>query len=276
MNRKELDPQSSPRAAFGSQLRSSREARGWSQAELAERIKCSASYVSAVETGRKSTSLKFAKSADAALGTGQTLELMWIGARRRGFIEGFPEHAAQETRAVEIRIFEPNRIPGLLQTLDYAAAIEAAGVARAGATQEQADERLKFLTTRQRLLKREMPPLIHAVIAENCLRQPIGGAKTMGAQLDHLVALAARPQVIIQVAPFRMAELVPFTAVMTLLTFADRSVVGYAESADEGHVVRREKTISAWERAYHQLQVEALTQAASLTLISKAREELQS
>ncbi|KJK57398.1 helix-turn-helix domain-containing protein [Saccharothrix sp. ST-888] len=274
MNRKTLDPASSPRAAFGSQLRSSREARGWSQGELAARMRYSDSYISAVETGSKTTSLKFAKAADLALRTGQTLELMWLGLRRKGFIEGFPEHAAQEARATEIRIFEPNMVPGLLQTRAYAAALEAAAVQRGSITPDQADERVRFLATRQRLLKRDAPPLIHAIMDESCIRRRVGSAQTMRAQLEHLAEAAARPDVVLQVAPFELAEHAPFRALLTLLTFADRSVVGYTESVEQGYVVRKDETVRAWERAYDRLQVEALSRAASLDLIRKVREEL--
>ena len=70
----------------------------------------------------------------------------------------------------------------------------------------------------------------------------------MGAQLDHLVVMARRPHVIVQVAPFGLAEFVPFRAFVTLLTFADRSVFGYTESAEEGNVVRHDETVRAWEK----------------------------
>ncbi|MFJ2579463.1 Scr1 family TA system antitoxin-like transcriptional regulator [Kitasatospora aureofaciens] len=274
MNRKELDPTSSPRESFGALLRSSREAVRWTQEDLAAAMGYSDSYISAVETGRKSTSRDFVRAADKALGTGQTLELMWVGMRRKGFLEGFPEHAAQETRASEIRIYEPNLIPGLFQTKAYASAIEAAAVQRGSSTPDQAEERVKFLVARQRLLKRAEPPVIHAVIDESGVRRPVGGAATMRAQLDHLADMASKPYVIFQVAPFGLAEHAPFRSFVTLLTFADRSVVGYTESADHGYVVREDRTVRAWERAYDRLQVEALTRAASLDLIRKAREEL--
>ncbi|MER6300459.1 helix-turn-helix transcriptional regulator [Kitasatospora sp. NPDC001539] len=274
MNRKELDPTSSPRESFGALLRSSREALGWTQQDLAAAMGYSDSYISAVETGRKSTSRTFVRAADKALGTGQTLELMWVGMRRKGFLEGFPEHAAQEARAAEIRIFEPNLIPGLFQTKAYASARESAAVQRGSSTQDQAEERVKFLIARQRLLKRAEPPIIHAVIDESGIRRPVGGAATMRAQLDYLAEMAARPHVIFQVAPFALAEHAPFRSVVTLLTFADRSVVGYTESADHGYVVREDRTIRSWERAYDRLQVDALTRAASLDLIRQARKEL--
>ncbi|MFC5664469.1 Scr1 family TA system antitoxin-like transcriptional regulator [Kitasatospora misakiensis] len=54
----------------------------------------------------------------------------------------------------------------------------------------------------------------------------------------------------------------------------DRSVVGYTESAEHGYVVRMDGTVREWERAYDRLQADALTRAASLELIRKARKEL--
>ncbi|GAA1223094.1 helix-turn-helix transcriptional regulator [Kitasatospora nipponensis] len=273
VNIRTLDPQSSPSAAFGSQLRSSREAHGWSQDQLAERMEYSGTYVSAVETARKSPTLKFAKSADAALGTGQTLELMWWGVKRSA-LPGFPEHAAQETRATKIRIFEPTIIPGLLQTREYAAAHATANVQRGAITREQADERLRFLATRQRLHLRTSPPFIHAVIDESAIRRRIGGSEVTAAQLDHLVAMAAQPHVILQITPFSLHEPIPFGAFVTLLTFPDRSVAGYTESADRGFVIRETTTVADWERAYDRLQADALPRTESLALIRKAREEL--
>lgn len=232
------------------------------------------SYVSAVETGRKSTALRFARLADEALGTGQTLELMWIGLRRRGFIEGFPEHAAQEARAAKIRVFEPNLVPGLFQIPAYTAALEAAAVASGNTTPEESESRRKFLAKRQQLHRRPAPPLIHAVMDESGIRRPVGGPTTMAAQLDHLEKMASRPYVVLQVAPFSLAEHASFRAFVTLLTFADRSVIGYTESAEQGYVVRKDETVRTWEKTYDRLQVDALNRAASLELIRKIREEL--
>lgn len=275
MNRKKLDAQSSPRAAFGVQLRSSREARGWSQPDLAERMGYSHTHISGVETALKFPTLRFAQSADAALGTGATLEVMWWGIRNSALLEGFPDHAAQEARATEIRVFEPSIIPGLLQTPAYAAALAAAAVQRGSVTSAQAEERLKFLATRQRLLNRPTPPLVHAVLDESCIHRPVGGKAVMLGQLEHLEELAQRPRVIVQVAPLALAEHAPFRVFVTLLTFTDRAVVGYSESLERGYVVRDPETVKAWETDYDRLQVEALPQAASLTLIRKARKELQ-
>ncbi|MEV7775642.1 helix-turn-helix transcriptional regulator [Kitasatospora sp. NPDC086791] len=273
MNRRKLDPAQSAGAAFGAQLRSSRDAANMTQDELGVVMGYSGTYISAIEVGRKSPSLKFAKAADRALGTGQTLELMWWGVKRSA-LPGFPEHAAQEARSAEIRVFEPSIIPGLLQTPAYAAAHASASVRRGSITQAQADERLIFLASRQKLHKRTRPPLVHAVIDESGIRRHTGGVEVMREQLDHLVAMATRPHIVLQVAPFSLVDPLPFSGFITLLTFADRTVVGYTESADRGFVVHDSGTVTSWERAYDRLQVEALSTAATLDLIRETRRDL--
>jgi hypothetical protein len=234
----------------------------------------SGTYVSAVEVARKSPTLKFARAADGALGSGQTHELMWWGMKRSS-LPGFLEHAAHEAKAEEIRVFEPTIIPGLLQTAEYATAHATASVKRGVITQEQADERLTFLATRQRLHARPAPPFVHAVIDESGIRRAIGGAGIMARQLDHLVHMAERPHVLLQIVPFSLPEPVPFSGLVTLLTFRDRAVEGYTESAERGFVIRESETVVQWERAYDRLQAEALSTAASLALIRDAREDMK-
>ncbi|MEV0194120.1 helix-turn-helix transcriptional regulator [Kitasatospora purpeofusca] len=274
MNRKKLDPQSSPRAAFGLRLRTSREAIGLTQGQLGAVIGYSDTHISAVETALKSPTLEFARKCDEALGLEGTLETMWWGLKATALLDGFPEHAAQESRAAQIRVFEANIIPGLLQTMPYAAALAAAAVRRGRITEAQADERLKFLSNRQRLLARSNPPLLHAVLDESCIRRPIGGRNVMAEQLDHLEEMSANSRIILQVSPFGLGEEAPFRVSMTLLSFTDRTVVGYSESLERGYVVRTPGTVVAWEEDYHQLQVEALSKRASQAIIRKAREDL--
>ncbi len=138
----------------------------------------------------------------------------------------------------------------------------------------RAGERVEFLATRQRLLEQKSPPIVHAVLDESCLVRPVGGREVMLEQLGHLEALAARPNITVQVAPFSLGEHLPFKLPVILLDLPDRSVVGYAESQARGHFERGRSTVAAWEREYDQLLVEALSKAASLALIRKARKEL--
>ncbi len=231
--------------------------------------------VSYVERAKKPVTLKFAVAADRVFETGGLFKELWRRISNASLLEGFAEFTEAEARCRKLRTFELGVIPGLMQTLDYAAALEAGSVRRGSITQEQADGRVEFLAGRQKLLEKDPPPTIHAVLDESCLLRTVGGPGVMGPQLDHLLALAERPNVTIQVAPFRLGEQRPFLLPVVLLTLPDRSVVGYAEAHSRGHLERGRESLTGWEEDYDHLRVESLDTAASLAVIRAVRKELQ-
>ncbi|MCX2969841.1 MULTISPECIES: helix-turn-helix domain-containing protein [Streptomyces] len=274
MNRKELDPSSSPQAAYGARLRSSRESRGWTQEDLAQKMEYSSTHVSSVETGRKLPTLRFSRSADLVFGTeatNDTFERQWREMRHGSLLEGFPEYVGHEGRAVEIRLYEIGIIPGLLQTPDYARVLAESAVRRGSINAEQADERVSFLAERQAALERQRPPMVFVVMDESCIRRSVGGHAVMDAQLQRLVEFAAKPTTVLQVAPFDIGERRPFDLPVNVLTLPDRSVVAYAESQAQGHLDREATSVLPMLTAYHQLQAESLSQAASVAMITQVR-----
>ncbi|MFF2849551.1 helix-turn-helix domain-containing protein [Streptomyces sp. NPDC058001] len=274
MNRKELDPESSPQAAFGARLRSSREARGWKQDELSTQMGISSGHISGVETARKMPSLRFAKAADVAFGlTGlvDTFERQWREIQHGSLLEGFPEYVGYEGRAAEIRLFESGVIPGPLQTLEYARALADYAVQRGDITPEQAAERIDFLIERQAALVRTPPPVIFAVLDESCIRRPIGGPAIMAGQFARLIEFAKEPNTAFQIAPFAMGGRKPFIRLVHLLTLSDRSVMSYVESQTQGHLDRELPSVVPLMRNYHQLQIEAASQAESVAMIEELR-----
>ncbi|MEU5305982.1 helix-turn-helix transcriptional regulator [Streptomyces noursei] len=271
VNRKELDPEASPGARFGERLRRLRDEHGYTQDELGDRIGCTGAHVSAVETGRRPPTQRFAMGADKALGTGDLFEREWREIKHGSLLEGFPEYVRHEGQAAEIRLFEMGVIPGPLQTREYAEALEAVNVQRGDLTADQAAERVDFLIERQTALVRLPAPLVIAVLDESCIRRPVGGPEVMGRQLDRLIEFADQPNTSLQVAPFTMGERQPFRRLVHLLTLADRSVISYVESQTQGHLDRELATALPLVRAYHQLQTEALSQADSVAMIEQAR-----
>jgi len=93
----------------------------------------------------------------------------------------------------------------------------------------------------------------------------------MNAQLARLLEFAEQPNTVLQVALFTMGERRPFDLPVTVLTMPDRSLMAYAESAQQGHLERESTSVLPLLTAYHQLQAEALSQAASVAMISKLR-----
>ncbi|MGW1180830.1 helix-turn-helix domain-containing protein [Streptomyces drozdowiczii] len=253
-NIKELNPGYSPQAAYGARLRKMREERGWIQDHFASVVGCSGRHVSAIETGRKPATLLFSRKADAAFG-----------------LTGTPDSFEREGRAVELRLFQVSLIPGLMQTPDYARALNISYVERGSVTAEQAEERIALVLERQATLMRPRPPLVFAVVDESCLLQEVGGPEVMKAQLERLEELAALPNWFLHVAPFSLGERRAFHLPVNLLTLADRSVVAYAESEAQGHVERETSLVVPMLTAYHQLQGESLSQAASVDMISRIR-----
>ncbi|AGI88952.1 helix-turn-helix transcriptional regulator [Streptomyces albidoflavus] len=271
VNRKELNPESSPRAAFGALVRSSREERGWTQDELADATEYSSTHISAIETSRKPPTLRFSRSIDRALGTGDQFERKFREVKQGVLLEGFPEYLGYEARAAEIRVFEIGIIPGLLQTQEYARVLTANAVQRGAISSEQASERVRILAERQDALIRQRPPMVFVTMDESCIRRPIGGHEVMEGQLEHLAEFAKMPNTMLQIAPFEIGERRTLDRPVNLLTLSDRSMIYYAESQAQGHLEREGSDVIGMLTAYHQLQAEALSQAASVALINQLR-----
>ncbi|WP_328916282.1 MULTISPECIES: helix-turn-helix domain-containing protein [unclassified Streptomyces] len=271
MNRKELDPEKSPSAAFGQRLRTLRDERGWTQDELGARMGCTGTHVSAVETGRRPPTRRFAINADRVFGTGDRLERQSRAVRHTALLEGFPEYVTYEARAAEIRLYEVGVIPGILQTPEYVSALTARTVERGAITPEQGDERIALVAERQASLDRTPPPLVFVVVDESCLRRPVGSPTVMDGQLQRLVEFAALPNTVLQVAPFDLGDRRPLSLPLYVLTMENRSLFSYAESAQRGQLERETTSVVPLLTAYHQLQAEALSQAASVAMINQLR-----
>ncbi|MFE6772648.1 helix-turn-helix domain-containing protein [Streptomyces fimicarius] len=274
VNRKEVNPDGGPEAAYGARLRKEREARGWKQDDLGARIGYTGRHVSGVELCHKSPTRKFSIAVDVAMsftGTADSFEREWRKIKHGVLLQGFPEYVALEGRAAEIRMFEVGVIPGLLQTREYAQALDNAAVARGVITPEQAEQRMALLMERQSALLRTAPPTLIAVLDESCIRRPVGGPAVMDAQLQHLVDFAAQAHTMLQIAPFSIGEHRPFNRAVNLLTLQDRSVVSYVESETQGHLDRELSSVIPVVRAYHQLQAVSLSQAETVDMIHEHR-----
>ncbi len=274
VNRRELNPDASPEAAYGARLRSAREARGWKQDELGLRCGYSGRHVSGVETCTKSPTRPFSIAIDGAFGFAGSIdsfEREWLKIKRGVLLQGFPEYVVLEAEAAEIRLFEVGVIPGLLQTRAYAQALANAAVVRGVINHDQAEQRVALLMERQQALIRPIPPMIMSVLDESCIRRTVGGPAVMEAQLRHLVDFAAQGHTMLQITPFSIGERRPFNRAVNLLTLRDRSLVSYVESETQGYLDRELTSVLPVMRGYHQSQAASLSQAGSVDMIHQQR-----
>ncbi|GAA1243835.1 helix-turn-helix transcriptional regulator [Kitasatospora nipponensis] len=273
MNQKDLDPTASPLAAFGTQLRRSRRAKNLTQGELGKLMNYSDTLISYVERAERNPPRHFAVRADQVLETGGTLELMWWHLSRDSLTDGFPEFAKLEAKAVEMRLFEVTLVPGILQTEAYARALVRTSIDYGNTTPAQAEERIAFRMARQQVLQRDPALHLFAVLDESCLRRVVAEPQVMAAQLTHLLRLAQKPNIVLQVAPFARATRMPFSRSIRLLNLPGHRRIGYTETPQRGSLERDPEKVTAWRRDYDRLQVEALAQADSLEMIRTVRED---
>lgn len=182
-----------------------REDRGLSREALAERIGCNVRSVTRWETGDSTPRLTQRNALAAAVGKSPA-DILRALDDNSGLINGHtvPSHlthfASCEQGATEIRCWEPIVIPGLLQTADYAAAVERTSIM--DPTESDIAERVKLRLWRQAVLSRPNNPLrLFAVVDHSALMREVGGPETMENQLAHLRSVAALPNVGIRVAP---------------------------------------------------------------------------
>jgi len=170
---------------------------------------------------------------------------------------GFRSWAELEDKARRLHDWMPGIVTGLLQTEDYARALLET---YPGATGEAVNGRLAARMERQRrVLMRDDPPLVWFTVDEFALYRLVGSAEIMAAQMRQLSAIAAMPNVTLQVVP---AIAHPATASGFVL--ADDSA--YAEHVTSGYVITDE-TVSAVARLFDSLRAESYRASESLALI---------
>jgi Domain of unknown function (DUF5753) len=169
----------------------------------------------------------------------------------------FEPYLGLEQAASVIRSYEVQFIPGLLQTPEYARAV--ARLAE-GISEAEAEQRVALRMHRQQLLHRDRPPHVWMVIDEAALRRPIGGRAVMQGQVDHLISLARRPNVTIQVMPFGAGGHAAAGGQVILLRFPEGLLpdVVYAEQLDSAVYLNKPADTQAYWNVLNSVATEAL------------------
>ncbi|GAA0323265.1 helix-turn-helix transcriptional regulator [Actinoallomurus spadix] len=221
-------------AYWGDELRFHREQAGLTQEGLGRAIHMSPSMVAMVETGRRAPRIEFIRACDQVLGTNGSLARLWKRIIKHSYLEWFRPFVEVESEATEMLEYEPQAVPGLLQTEDYARAQLRAG--RPRDTDEEIEKHVAARMSRQEILTRNDPPFLWVVLDEAVLRRPVGGAAVMRDQLTRLVHASRSPHIVLQVLPFAVGAHPGTNGMMILFTLPDESKLVYAEALGGGHI----------------------------------------
>ncbi len=225
------------RILLGGQLRRLRESRGITAQAAAKAIRGSESKISRIELGRNA--IREIDVLDlltfygvSAIEREQLLNLA-EQANRPGWWHRFNDilpdwfqfYVGMEEAATSIRVYEPQFIPGLLQTPRYTAAVLTMCDIPIG----EAERHVILRKERQRRFT-EGRVKLWAVIEETALWRPMGSKEILLDQLRYLLSLIDRSNLTLQIIPFgRGGHAVP--SGFTILRFGDADLqdVAYLE-----------------------------------------------
>jgi transcriptional regulator with XRE-family HTH domain len=266
---------------LGARLRGLRNEHGMTVEDVAEKLLCSATKVSRLETGARRPSLRDVRDLCGLYGVDEatSAEFMTLAreARAQGWWTQYDDlkldpYIGLEQEATAITCYSMYYVPALLQTEDYARAIIRAVAPKMdpAVLQQRVEARLR----RQELLEQERRPRYRALLDEAVLHRPVGGAATMAAQLDKVLEVDRGGLATIQVIPFDIGGHAAADSLFVLLEFDEDSnlpPVVFVEGLTGNQYLERKADIARYREAVESLRDTALSPRDSVQRINEMR-----
>jgi Domain of unknown function (DUF5753) len=168
--------------------------------------------------------------------------------------------ASAESAASTIMAYAPVQIPELLHTSDYARAVASACV---GVPEDAEDAMVAAVLARQQATLEERHAGLTVVIGEAALRQNIGGADVLRAQLRHLADLTTdSSQATIHILPFSAGgHAAGSSGAFSVLQFSHVPALGLVHVAGPsgGICLDTPSVVDTYVRTFTHLRLFALT-----------------
>lgn len=268
------------RRELGTLLRTFRQEQGLTVEQVAERLLCSPSKVSRMETGQRGVTRRDIRDLCELYGvrdeeTIRRLTNLAREGKEQGWWQSYDldyaTYVGLEEAAAALSYYQSALVPGILQTPNYARAVHEAGVQEyaPGRIDEHVDVRMR----RQRLLTQDPPLEVLVVLDEAVLHRGVGGPAVMAEQLGHLVEVAKLPSVTIQVIPFSAGAHPAMDSMFDILEFRESTLpsVVYVEGLMGWLYLERSQDISRYVKVFKLLRAAALAPKESIGLIAEVQ-----
>ncbi|WP_081706271.1 helix-turn-helix transcriptional regulator [Nocardia sp. CNY236] len=188
-----------------------------------------------------------------------------------------------ESGANTLTMFQPLVVPGLLQTANYARALDR--IYFPDETSEELDRRVALRIRRQNILTRKRRPTRAVIVLhENVLRTVIGDRRVMAALLRHIADLGTRDNIEVRLLPFRAGlplgmPLPPFTVFEFDRDTHGRLVeptVVFSESFAGAMYFERRTEVELYRRSFEIVQSSALDTRPSRDMLRQIAREYDS
>ncbi|RBQ21676.1 XRE family transcriptional regulator [Spongiactinospora rosea] len=268
------------RRRLGQELRRLRERAGLTGDHVADELGWSASKVSRIETAKTMPKRADVQALTALYEAGEVKQRELLDllrdASRKGWWEDFQDALPQEyttllgleEEAVFERSWEPQIVPGLFQTEEYAREVIRATQAIIRLPPADLRARVEARLARQRLISKPDPLTTWVVLDESALLRRFGGATVMREQIERLIEVSQLPHVRVQVLP-QDAQHPVNTSSFIHLKFPEFQDVVYLEHLHSARWVEEPQQVYGYELAFDHLRSEALGPDASRELMEK-------
>ncbi|MFE0575330.1 helix-turn-helix domain-containing protein [Streptomyces albogriseolus] len=252
-------------ATVGRQLRLRREAVGLRVPEFAVAVGYGEDLVYKIESGKRIPRPEYLDTADDVLGAGGLVAAMKEDVRKVRYPKKVRDLAQMEARAVELHLYDPLHIHGLLQTPEYARAL--LSMRRPAYSAEEVERFIAARVARRSVFDRDPAPELGFILEEWTLRRPLGGREVLRAQLEHLLTVARLPTVELQVMPMDRQEHAGVDGGIEVLKFADGTAVGRSPAVAGGRAVSDLRQLRILELRYGIIRAQALTPRESIAFV---------
>jgi len=266
---------------LGTRLRGLRNEHNLTVEDVAERLLCSATKISRLETGARRPSLRDVRDLCGIyeVDASTSAELMSLAkeARAAGWWTQYDDLNLDpliglEDAATTITCYSMFYMPGLLQTQEYAQGIISIVAPKMDphVVQQRVEARLR----RQQLLSRDSGPRYNVLLDENVIRRGVGDPELIAAQLEKVLDTINAGRAVVQVIPFSAGAYATADGYFVLLEFegrADLWPVVYIEGLAGNQYLDRKGDIARYRECIDYLKARALSPQESESLIAKAR-----
>ena len=267
---------------LGKRLRELRNQHGLSVEDVAEKLLCSATKVSRLETGSRRASLRDVRDLCSLydLDDSTSAELMDLarGTREQGWWTQYEDlkldpYLGLEQIATSITSFTTYYVPALLQTEEYTQEVIKAIAPRMepGIHRQRVEVRMR----RQQVLNGDNRPRYRVLLDEAVLHRRVGAAELMVAQLDKILEAERDAKVTIQVIPFDAGIHAAQDSNFVLLEFGegvDMSPMVFIEGLTHNQYLESNTDIARYREAIDYLLDSALDSHESVQRVAKLRQ----
>ena len=194
----------------------------------------------------------------------------WLRSYHTALPGEYSAYISFEAEAQSVRNYESLFVPGLLQTEEYARAVVSGALPIAA--KDEVDQRVQARLERQQLLNADNPLELWAVVDEATVRRMVGGSQIMRAQLRHLIDMAARPNVTVQIIPFEAGAHPGMPGSFVLMDFADPLDLDlvYIDTLAGDLFLESDEDIHRYRQMFDYLRAIALAPDKTVNTISSA------